>query len=100
MKADDRAIPAESAVTELDPHDDLSSLRSTRFPLVIFGVGLLVWIGSAGLLFFAALPLMALGACLTVFSVLITTHSSVQARRIAVVIALATIGVTVLSFRW
>ena len=65
------------------PRDDLSSLRSSMVGAALFAVGLLVWLGTAGLFFIIALPVMALGAFLLLFAFLTTKHSSPAAKVIS-----------------
>lgn len=72
--------------------DDLSSLRSSFVGAVVFSVGVVVWLATAGFLFFLALPLMALGAFLLVFAALVSKHSSGAARMFSAAAAAAAVG--------
>ena len=55
---------------------NLRSLRSLALGLSIFVAGSLIFLGSAGLLFFIAFPVLLLGTFLLFFSALVTQHSS------------------------
>jgi hypothetical protein len=63
--------------------NELASLRSLAPGLSAFLTGCLVWLGSAGFLFFLAIPLLLLGTYLMLFSFAVTKHSSNDARAIA-----------------
>jgi len=64
----------------MDRSGKLASLRTLVPGIAVFCLGGLLWLGSAGLLFFVAIPILLLGSFLLVFSFFVTKHSSQLAR--------------------
>jgi hypothetical protein len=69
-----------------------ASLRSLVPGIVVYCLGGLLWLGSAGFLFFVAIPILLLGAFLLVFSFLVTKHSSPLARAVSACFAVLSIA--------
>lgn len=79
-------------------NDDLGSVRSSIPGAIAFAAGAMVWIATAGFLFFVAMPLMGLGAFLLVFAALVTKHSSTAARVTSSFLALVAVAAVVGAF--
>ena len=67
----------------METSKQFASLRSLVPGLCALLIGGFVWLGSAGFLFFLAIPLLLLGTFLLLFSFAVTKHSSRWARAIA-----------------
>jgi len=83
----------------MEPARQFSSLRSLVPGAAVFLAACLVWFGSAGMLFFVAIPPLLLGTFLLLFSFAITKHSSTSARVVAGLSALAAVFVSA-SLLW
>jgi len=80
----------------MERSNKLSSLRSLIPGIVVFWSGALLWLGSAGLLMFIAIPVLLLGSFLLIFSFFVTAHSSRLARVVSACLAIFSVLSSVL----